>query len=110
MKTLCLILCFSVSGFVLANESKPSKRKPAQSLEDRVRSEFGLDRYDITCEFLLQGSEDVRPRRSVYYDEMTLKQCTDKALLYLKHAPKEYVEVVVKHPSKSKDVLMKREK
>ena len=110
MKILSLILCFTVYFFALANETKSTKRKPAQSLEDRVRSEFGLDRYDITCEFLLQGSEDVRPRRSVYYDEMTIKQCTDKAKLYLKHAPKEYVEVVVKHPSESKDVLLKREK
>lgn len=83
------------------------KRSPSQTLGDRVSSEFGLDRFEKTCETILSG-EDIKPRSIAFYDEITKKDCLKRGKEILKESPKKYSQVLIKHDKLERSELVIR--
>ena len=102
-----LLLLILLSINTLAGD-KVEKRSP-QALQDRIRSEFGLDRFEITCEFIVSGDK-IKPRHSIFYEEIKKSECLKKAKKELRLSPKIYFQVLVKHKAIEEDLVIKRRK
>lgn len=96
-----VLVCMSVCSF-----AREKNREP-QSLQDRIRSEFGLDRFEVTCEFYISGKE-VKPRHSVYYEPMNKELCIMKGRRFLAMSPKDYELVLIKHEDLKPELVIGR--
>ena len=101
---LTLIILLGVLSISTFADSK--KREP-QSLQDRIRSEFGLDRFEVTCEFYVSG-KDVRPRHSAYYEPMSKELCVMKGRRFLAMSPMGYEMVLIKHEELKPELIIGR--
>ena len=90
----------------LTSYAKP-KRAPSQSMGDRISSEFGLDRFEKTCEVIISG-ESIKPRTTSYYDELNKEACLSRAKNFLMAHSKKYSQALVKHKDLDINTIIKR--
>lgn len=103
MKIFISLTIFLFSSTLLAD----SLKRDPKSLQERIRSEFGLDQNEITCEFILSGA-GTKPRHSVLYDKISKKACLSKAKRALILSPYKFEKVLVKHDEIENELVLSR--
>lgn len=103
MNKVIFVLLFLITTSVSAD----SKKREPQGLQERIRSEFGLDRFEITCEFYISG-DNVKPRHSAMYEAIPKELCILKAKQFLRMSPKVYKEVLIKHAGIQNEMILQR--
>lgn len=95
-----LLFLLSLSSFAKAN----NERAP-QGLEDRVRSEFGLDRFEVTCEYVLSG-KSIDPKHVKFYEEISKSACIKNAQNELQNQSKKFNRAIVEHDELDKSLVI----
>ena len=99
LPTLLLLLA---SFQVMAR--KPNQEEPRSNLQDRIRSEFGLD---LPCHYQLMG-EGVRTELVDINEQIDLEACKDLAKKALRASPAGYRRARVKSFESMEWIILER--